>query len=112
MTIESLFTLSNPNLRKEEGSVWEIWEDGEITLQKCGSLYGQRNLHCIVPPVVGLIPKIRLPEGEHKHSLMAVHRDDLVKARKLIVTLNGFDPDLDSYRYTIPGYSRENWESA
>ena len=27
--------------------VYEVWEDGEITLTKGGDLYGQRNLHMI-----------------------------------------------------------------
>jgi hypothetical protein len=31
------------------GMVWEIWEDGELTLTKAGPLYGQRSLHMIWP---------------------------------------------------------------
>ena len=39
---------SNDALAAEEGGhVYQIWEDGEITLQKSGSLLWQRNLHCI-----------------------------------------------------------------
>ena len=30
-----------------EHMVYEVWEDGEITLTKGADLYGQRNLHCI-----------------------------------------------------------------
>lgn len=37
---------SNDELSKEEGMVYQVWEDGEITLQKSGSLLWQRNLHC------------------------------------------------------------------
>jgi hypothetical protein len=29
--------------------VYEVWEDGEITLTKGGELYRQRTLHCIEP---------------------------------------------------------------
>jgi hypothetical protein len=48
--------LSNHNdklYREPEGGdgshVAEIWEDGEFTLTKGGSLLGQRSLHCISP---------------------------------------------------------------
>ena len=34
---------------KADPMVYEVWEDGEITLTKGGELYGQRNLHCIWP---------------------------------------------------------------
>ena len=30
-----------------QGMVYEVWEDGEITLTKGGGLYGRRNLHMI-----------------------------------------------------------------
>ena len=38
---------SNPELAKEFGMVYQVWEDGEITLQKSGDLLWQRNLHSI-----------------------------------------------------------------
>lgn len=38
---------SNDALAEQEGHVYQIWEDGEITLQKSGPLLWQRNLHCI-----------------------------------------------------------------
>lgn len=104
--LAELHSLSNPDLRKIEGMVYEIWEDGEITLQKCGSLYGQRNMHCIVPGVFKMTANVELlPEKtNNNHSLMAVHCDNLVRARELICLLNDFPFDKDGYRYTIPGY--------
>lgn len=30
---------------KNDGMVYSVWEDGEITLEKGGALFGQRNLH-------------------------------------------------------------------
>lgn len=33
----------------EGGHVYQVWQDGEVTLQKCGSLLWQRNLHMIYP---------------------------------------------------------------
>ncbi len=35
----------NPELAKQEGHVSQVWEDGEHTSQKGGSLLGQRTLH-------------------------------------------------------------------
>jgi hypothetical protein len=31
----------------EGGNVYQVWEDGEVTLTKCGSLLGHRTLHTI-----------------------------------------------------------------
>lgn len=48
--VESAIALhSKPDLAKLEGMVYQVWEDGEVTLTKCGSLLGQRNLHMIYP---------------------------------------------------------------
>ncbi len=33
--------------------VWQVWQDGEVTLQKCGELLWQRNLHMIYPGFPG-----------------------------------------------------------
>jgi len=33
----------------ERGMIYQVWEDGEVTLQKCGDLLWQRNLHMIQP---------------------------------------------------------------
>lgn len=32
---------------REMGMVYSVWEDGEVTLEKGGALFGQRNLHCM-----------------------------------------------------------------
>jgi len=37
--------VSNPDLAKSPDMVYQVWEDGEITLQKCGELLWQRTLH-------------------------------------------------------------------
>lgn len=37
----------DPTLAEQAGHVYQVWEDGEITLQKCGPLLWQRNLHMI-----------------------------------------------------------------
>lgn len=40
---------SKPELAKQVGMVYQVWEDGEITLQKSGDLLWQRSLHCNKP---------------------------------------------------------------
>ena len=32
--------------------VHQLWEDGELTIQKAGELLGQRNLHCLSFPLL------------------------------------------------------------
>lgn len=48
--IEMMTAHHKPELRHEEGKVIELWNDGEITSTKSGSLYGQRNEHMILHP--------------------------------------------------------------
>ena len=46
MTLQELINFhSHPELSEQTGSVYQVWDDGEITLQKCGDLLWQRNLH-------------------------------------------------------------------
>jgi len=40
-------SLHRPDEREKEGMVYQVWEDGEITLQKGGRLFGLRTVHCI-----------------------------------------------------------------
>lgn len=40
---------SHDELSKVHGHVYQVWEDGEITLQKSGDLLWQRGLHSIRP---------------------------------------------------------------
>jgi len=45
MTIQELIDLHNhPEMAEQAGMVYQVYEDGEITLQKSGDLLGQRNL--------------------------------------------------------------------
>lgn len=37
-----------PELAEVEGMVYQVWNDGEVTIQKSGSLLNQRHLHCTV----------------------------------------------------------------
>jgi hypothetical protein len=44
--IATFLAFHNPEAQKEQ-MVYEIWEDGEVTLTKGGSLYGQRSCHSV-----------------------------------------------------------------
>lgn len=99
-----LHSLSKPELKNLPGMVYEIWEDGEITLTKSGELYGQRTLHCIVPGIKGV--NVPLPESRHGgHSSMCVQDVDIALARKLIVG----DRD-DPYVDCLPGKKQTQQE--
>jgi hypothetical protein len=43
--LEEIKKCHNEQLAKESGHVYQIWNDGEITLQKSGNLLNMRNLH-------------------------------------------------------------------
>lgn len=48
--LKSLIEKHNkPELAENVGMVYQVWSDGEITLQKSGPLLWQRNLHSIIP---------------------------------------------------------------
>ena len=48
---DRIFELNDDTLAEIECShVYQVWQDGEITLTKCGSLLGQRRLHMLEPP--------------------------------------------------------------
>ena len=102
--VDELLALDKPELRKAHGMVYEIWEDGEITLQKCGELYGMRNLHCIVPGFSTV--NIPLPyKLHHNHSNMALEQNDIPRARAIMAELFGI---VDIYADVLPGAKRIN----
>jgi hypothetical protein len=67
--------------------VYEVWEDGEVTLTKGGELYGQRGLHVDSCGDEGLaLPWDSLPVKNSKHSrIWAATREDAYRARGLIL---------------------------
>jgi hypothetical protein len=98
--LAELNTLHKPELRKREGMVYEIWQDGEITLTKSGSIYGQRNLHMIVPGLGHKGVNVKLVDDCGQNSCMAVENTDLKRARELIMAIAGVD---DYFKTSIPG---------
>ena len=70
----------------DEPMVYEVWQDGEITLTKGGDLYGQRHLHMIS---IGVsehsLPFDSLPLKNSNHSRIAVKTADQANAAKTII---------------------------
>jgi hypothetical protein len=56
---------SKPHLAAEPGMVKQVWEDGEVTLQKSGDLLWQRSLHMIE---AGFSTKLDIDLFPHKTS--------------------------------------------
>lgn len=71
---------NNPELAKPPGMVYQIWEDGEITLQKSGYLLWQRSLHSIQYPPKGpykQFTKEIMPIQEEKHGYAFITKDNI-----------------------------------
>lgn len=64
--------------KDKPGMVYQLWEDGEVTLQKCGPLLGCRNLHMIGFPVKGLDLSLMLPHRSGEHSFVWLTSHDEV----------------------------------
>ena len=61
----------NPELAEVEcGSVYQIWGDGEITVQKCGSLLWGRTLHRTIGGIEGLKLKMPCEYGVHTYAFV------------------------------------------
>lgn len=58
---------------QKPGMIYQIWEDGEVTLQKCGELLWRRNLHMIEFGLKNVNIGELLPHssGEHKFAFLA-----------------------------------------
>jgi hypothetical protein len=74
---------------KEQQMVYRVWEDGEITLEKGGELFGQRSLHMIRPGYGSVSPEL-MPHmnysGTHGY-LFAVNRETAEAASAYLQSL-------------------------
>lgn len=85
--LQSFLELHTPSLRKQNGMVYEIWEDGEVTMQKSGSLYNQRSLHSMKDPFELSLPQNQFPPETytgHLHACIAVEDNKVEMARQLL----------------------------
>lgn len=67
--------------------VYEVWEDGEVTLTKGGELYGMRGLHCISMGCSdGALPADSLVVKNSQHSRIVVgSKEEADAAAKIIL---------------------------
>lgn len=79
---------------KADGMVYQVWEDGEITLQKGGSLFGQRTLHTIEQEhTLKSIDPNRMPNinrSGHGYIIVGSY-EEAQEARALIFSVNNED---------------------
>ena len=88
---EAIWLSHNPNqwLSKYGSMVYQVWEDGEVTLQKSGSLFNLRTLHLISSgrPDKAL-PDDIMPVRDGKHAYcFCAGKDDADYIQKLIFSL-------------------------
>ena len=71
----------------EEHHVYEVWEDGEITITKGGDLYGMRNLHVLrFGDINKAIPSESMPVQFGRHGCIQVKTDkEATEASNLIL---------------------------
>lgn len=87
---EAILAAHKPELEKEPGHVYQIWEDGEITLQKSGPLLWNRTLHMLCPGKEGV--NIPMPCKMEEHSYANVESEEVaIKLRAQMGELDYMD---------------------
>lgn len=70
----------------QEAMVYEVWEDGEITLTKGGAIYGQRTLHLMASGDKWMaLPWDSLPLKNTKHSRIAVKTHQIAMTARALI---------------------------
>ena len=93
-SIHELIELAhNPELAEASGHVYQIWEDGEITSQKCGDLLWHRTLHRVVGGIDGL--KLTMPAEHGVHCYAFLTEADAYEIGRQIVNLLDRYPQID-----------------
>lgn len=72
---------SNDLLSKQVGHVFQIWDDGEITMQKSGDLLWQRSLHTMKPDI-GKVFELDFPHKRGVHSFAYVTNENAIVIRE------------------------------
>ena len=87
--------LHDPTLAAQPGHVYQVWGDGEVTMQKSGPLLWQRTLHQMEPPIDGApvhsrtckLPVAEGEEGPWHRSFAFVTREGAYRVRRSIAQL-------------------------
>jgi len=84
--IELIVKHNKPELSREHGMVYQVWEDGEITLQKCGDLLWQRSLHSIWPGIeAASVPLDWFPNQTSNHAYIFTDEIGAKEVRQAIL---------------------------
>jgi hypothetical protein len=86
--IEEVSKCNNRQLAKEHGHVYQIWEDGEITLQKSGDLLWMRGLHTIQCGLGFAVDSKLMPEKTRDHGYAFVTEEDAERLRNLLLEIS------------------------
>ncbi len=90
-------SFNKPELAEQEGMVCQLWEDGEVTLQKSGNLLWMRSLHSIYSGLVAqnLLTGTEAPtqlaikdvgsDPENPHSYIFVESTDIACHLRLLM---------------------------
>lgn len=79
--LELIHASHDVELSKQQGMVFQVWHDGEITLQKSGELLWQRNLHCMESGFYHGIKAEQMPMQCGHNGYAFVTRDNAYKIR-------------------------------
>lgn len=85
-TIIAVVTAHKPE-HQADNMVYQVWEDGEITLQKGGSLWGQRTLHTIAFGGGKSIPIESMPKQNYdcSHGYVIVGSNEEAEAVRQLI---------------------------
>jgi len=75
---------SKPLLAEENGHVYQVWDDGEITLQKSGDLLWERNLHCMQPALEHYATGFNWPDDYNGHGFIFTDQNGTEEVRKAL----------------------------
>jgi len=82
---EKISAYSKPELAELTGMVYQVWCDGEITLQKSGSLLWNRGLHQMKPPLDLYIKGITFPDKSGENGFMFTDDIGAERVRELLM---------------------------
>jgi hypothetical protein len=86
---------SNPSLRSSKSMVYELWEDGEVTLTKCGDLLRRRTLHMIGAPILtnkvytDMIKLVMDDQGQHSCIALTNADAEAIRAEMIKIEIEG-----------------------
>lgn len=88
-TFADLLALHRPDSPSTGEMVYSVWEDGEVTLEKGGDLFGRRTLHTIAFGGRSLDPQaLPIVNAAGTHSRIYVgSNDDATRAQAIIAEL-------------------------